>query len=127
MAAPTAEDKPFKFGLKVKGETLFLTSSGNGSKSKADAVDCTISGGKIACGADKGGIGTMMHGKMTPSRAASNNKGWAIGAGNQITYSPSGTAFNIALRNRNELWVENCDMHPDGSSFTKGKAEAVYE
>src|ERR1700712_1349942 len=122
MAAPTAEDKPFKFALKVKGETLFLTQTGNGSKNKAAGVHCTIAAGQIACGADKGGIGPMMHGKMAPSRAATNNRGWALGASNQITYAPGGTNFNLAIKNRNELWAANCDSHPDGSSFTKGKA-----
>jgi hypothetical protein len=138
MAAPmtSAEDgKLFKFQLKVDGKELYLTSTGASTTNKAQGVDCSITSGAIACGPNKGGLGSSMHNKLAPSTMATNNKGWKIGADNEITYKPNGgKGFHIATKKMtNEIWAENCEAdfaginHPDAKQFTQGKAYAVFE
>jgi hypothetical protein len=120
-----ADTRPFKFQLTTPSGVVYLTSTGASTNSPAQAVDCTITSGAIACGPNKGGLGTAMHSKMAPSARAVNNRGWSIGAGNRIIYKPNGKEFNLVTRGR-EMWVENCDAHPDGKTFTKGVAKAIY-
>jgi hypothetical protein len=125
IAAPS-DSRPFKFKLVTPRSTVFLAASGSGASSQAEGVDCTINAGAISCGANKGGLGTAMHSKMAPSPRAVNNKGWSVSpADNRIIYAPYGKPFNLAVRGR-DLWVENCDAHPDRTAFTKGTAYAVY-
>jgi hypothetical protein len=120
-----ADSRPFKFKLVTPKSTVYLTATGAGASSPAGAVDCTISGGAISCGPNRGGLGTAMHSKMQPSARAANNRGWSVTANNRIVYAPFGKPYNLVTRGR-EMWVENCDAHPDGRTFTKGEAYAVY-
>jgi len=145
VAAPTTsaqESKPFKFQLKieenskekVKAQVLYLTSTGGSTKNKAEGVTCSIAfekkdSGAITCGASKGGLGSAMHSKLVPSPMAVNNKGWEIGANNEIFYKPSGgKPFHLTvMKTTNDIWAENCDNHPDKNAYIKGSAFAVYE
>jgi hypothetical protein len=120
-----ADSNPFKFQLKTKDGVFYLTATGAGTTNPAQAVDCTITSGAIACGPNKGGLGTPMHSKMVPYPKAPNNRGWSIVSGNRIRYAPKGKEFNLVTRG-GDFWVENCDAHLDGTSFTKGTATAVY-
>jgi hypothetical protein len=129
MAAPVVESKPFKFQLKAAGKEVYLTTTGTGTTNKASAVDCTISGGALTCGPNKGGVGSMMHSKMVVGKPNGNNRGWAISPSNEITYKPGGTAYHITVLKSSaaDMWLEACDSHPDAGSYAIGKAYAIYE
>ncbi len=123
MAATTG---PFKFVIKSGGSALYLTASGAGTTNKASAVDCNITDGAIHCGGPQGALGTGMHNKMRPSKSLERyNRGWSIKGENRIVYAPKGKPFNLVTKGR-DLWVENCDAHPDGKTFTKGTAYAEF-
>jgi hypothetical protein len=130
LPSATAFAKDFKFQLKTKTGTYYLTETGAATTSMASGVNCSINGGKIACGDNKGGLGTAMHSRMTPGSPLSKpNKGWSVSGTGRITYAPNGKAFNLVTKGADQdlaMWVENCDAHPDGRKFTKGTAKAIY-
>jgi hypothetical protein len=137
MAAPMAsasEGKQFKFQLKADSKELYLTSTGAATADKTRGVECSITSGQIACGPEKKGLGGLMHIKLGPVAGTNKyNNGWEIAADNEIFYHPGGDkSYHIALRS-NEIWAEACEKgknsplnHPDGRSFTPGKAYAVF-
>ena len=57
LPASDASDKPFKFGVTFKdGRTLYVTDSETATENIADAVQCNIASGKLACGKNQGGF-----------------------------------------------------------------------
>jgi hypothetical protein len=106
---------------------LYVTDSETASENIADAVECSIASGKLACGKNQGGF---------PNNAGHNTKPMkptpgittkvSINANGLIT--ASGQNFSIMGAGSKKLIMEPCSAkgHGDGFMFTPGVAKAHY-
>jgi hypothetical protein len=128
LSSSEAADKPFKFGVTFKdGKTLYVTASETASENIADAVECNIASGKLACGKNQGGVpNNSVHNTKPMMPTAGITTKVNIDSNGVIT--ASGQNFSIMGAGTKKLIMEPCSAkgHGDGFMFTPGVAKAYY-
>ena len=135
IAAPTAPSGPFVIGVTTAaGKTLYLTGEEAASEKLSDGIQCTLAVGKIACGPEKLGYtygNQHTSDALVPDSDAPNNKNWAIGSDNVISWKTTkGEVVNFSTKDDadNIIYAEVCTAksHPDKVLFHPGTAKAYF-
>lgn len=132
----TTSSKAFKIGVTFPdGQVLYLTSTTSASPSAADAVECTMAAGALACGANKAGLtygDFHSFEALAPTVSAPNNKGFSIAEDNTLHWAAAQAGkevhFSLMTGAPKQLYAEICSSygHPDKFMFTPGVAKVYY-